>query len=282
MDYNASRTALYKPEARDPVEGFSAAWPLDHVCAELSRLAYYRFDEGDRPRLEAALSGAGFTGFVPFNERSKGAQGFGTLAPDGTAFVVFRGTQPDALLDLIADIRFKLVPCPSGGSVHQGFLDAYASLSDASDNWLAATGAARIVATGHSLGAAMATLLAAAHPDSTLVTFGSPRVGNRDFADPFAGRSVRRYVDCTDKVTAVAPELIGYRHVAGERYIDRLGIVHPSRPDASAVADDQSAARKAYLKKHAWKVWRNVLFRELADHAPINYVSAVLGVREPD
>jgi hypothetical protein len=42
----------------------------------------------------------------------------------------------------------------------------------------------------------------------------------------------------------------------------------PTRIDA-----DRSAARMAYLRDQAWH-WGNVLFRDLADHAPINYIRA--------
>ena len=38
-------------------------------------------------------------------------------------------------------------------------------------------------------------------------------------------------------------------------------------------------ARGEYFIKYGGRIG-NVLFRDLADHAPVNYVSAVLGVRE--
>lgn len=33
-----------------------------------------------------------------------------------------------------------------------------------------------------------------------------------------------------------------------------------------------------YLRRHAWRPG-NLLLRSLADHAPVNYISAVLGLR---
>ncbi|HEX6742050.1 MAG TPA: lipase family protein, partial [Sphingomicrobium sp.] len=116
-------------------------------------------------------------------------------------------------------------------------------------------------------------------PDAQLVTFGSPRVGDEGFAALFAGRDVRRYVDCTDLVTSVPPQLLGYVHVGPERYIDCFGTVQEKPPSPEAIAEDRRFARGSYAVKHAWKVWRNVLIRDLADHAPVNYVSAVLGRR---
>jgi hypothetical protein len=278
MDYDPTRKSLYRPETGDPLPDFSAAWDIDPICAELSRLAYYHFELKDGPRLDAALQHAGFTAAEPFEGNARGAQAFGTTRPDGTRFVAFRGTEAGKLLDLVADARFKLVPF-GAARVHQGFLTAYESLRDAIGHWLGPADGKRLVITGHSLGAAMATLLAAEREEAELVTFGSPRVGDPAFVDRFAGRAVRRYVDCTDGVTAVPPSLIGYAHLAGERYIDHSGLVHPEPPTAEALAEDRRAGRMIYASRYAWKVWRNVLVRELADHAPVNYVSAVTGKR---
>ena len=112
--------------------------------------------------------------------------------------------------------------------------------------------------TGHSLGAAMATLMAARHPQAELVTFGSPRVGDEAFAAQFEDRDVRRYVDCNDVVTMVPPGLIGYVHAGEMHYIDRFGIVHPKPPDASAIAEDRQIGRRDYRRRYAWQFWRNV------------------------
>jgi hypothetical protein len=281
MDYDPTRTALYTPEKSDPPAGFSAGWPVEQACAELARLAYHRFEEGDSAALAAALAAAGFSPPALFNAPGRDAQAFGTTAGD-IAFVVFRGTQAGKLLDIVADVRFRLRTWEGPGRAHEGFLAAWRSLDEPISSWIESVGVPRLVVTGHSLGAAMATLLAAIRPGAELVTFGSPRAGDAAFAAAFAGRPVRRYVDCTDKVTMVPPELVGYRHVEGEIYIDRSGLVHAAPPSDGLVSEDRRAARRAYLLEHAWKVWRNVLVRDLADHAPVNYVSAVLGRRGAD
>ncbi|HEY0412406.1 MAG TPA: lipase family protein [Allosphingosinicella sp.] len=282
MEYDATRKALYTPQAGDPVADFSTAWPLEAVCAELSRLAYYHFEDKDGPRLDAILAKAGFSGHVRFLATERDAQAFGTTAPDGSVFIAFRGTEAGKILDLVADAEARLVSLDDGRRVHEGFLATYRSLAEAIGKWPAAAHARRLVLTGHSLGAAMATVMAALREEAVLVTFGSPRVGDAAFVQSFAGRTVERYVDCTDIVTSVPPGILDYGHLDGERYIDHRGIVHPTRPAPDTVAEDHRIARFLYLKKYAWKVWRNVLVRELADHAPINYVSAVLGRRDPD
>lgn len=63
-----------------------------------------------------------------------------------------------------------------------------------------------LVLTGHSLGAVFATLAVAALPEksaASLVTFGSPRVGNAAFADRLnaCGTPHHRVVNCHDVVT---------------------------------------------------------------------------------
>ncbi|HEX6374246.1 MAG TPA: hypothetical protein VFZ91_00835, partial [Allosphingosinicella sp.] len=75
------------------------------------------------------------------------------------------------------------------------------------------------------------------------------------------------------------PPPFGYRHLAGERYIDRRGMVLPAPPGWAARTKDQIAADWDYARRCTGRPG-NVPVRELADHAPINYVSAVLGVRE--
>jgi hypothetical protein len=278
IPYDASRTALYKPEQSAPPTDFSTGWDVDWIAAELSRLAYYRFEQGDGPRLDATLTRAGLTKAATFEFAARSAEAIATTTPDGTAFVAFRGTQPDNLMDLVSDARFKPVGFGEGAHVHAGFLAAYQAIAQPIADWLAATEHRRLVLTGHSLGAAMATVAAATRPEARLVTFGSPLVGDAAFAKLFAGRTVRRYVDCADFVTSVPPRLLGYVHIAPEFYIDRLGAVHDA-PAPELVADDRRAARRAYPLDYAWKLWRNVMVRNLADHAPINYISGVTGRR---
>ena len=278
MRYDASKEALFTPEKREPLFGSDLPWTQDALCAELSRLAYIRFEEGDGDRLNAALALGGFAAAATFNAAKTDAQGFATVAPDGTRYLAYRGTQPDRRADFISDGRFWGRPWAGPGRVHTGFLVAEQSLADAVDAWLRVQAGPPPVVTGHSLGAAMATIAAARIPGASLVTFGSPRVGNAAFRAAFAGRTVRRYVDCCDVVATVPPAL-GYGHLDGELYIGRAGKVLPTAPGWWSRMRDKWAARRDYLARCAGRPG-NVLARELADHAPINYISAVLGVRE--
>jgi hypothetical protein len=111
--------------------------------------------------------------------------------------VAFRGTESgtDALVDLMimkSDVEPEFAACEDV-AIHAGFEMA---LNAVWTPLLAHLGTARafdaqeLVITGHSLGAAVATICAsrvdAMTTRSLLFTFGSPRVGNKAFAAYFA------------------------------------------------------------------------------------------------
>ncbi|MEG3144187.1 lipase family protein [Sphingomonas sp. RT2P30] len=284
MDYDSTEAALFRPESR-PALPVDASWSVDARCAELARLAYVRAesDPAAEAELRIALAAAGYGDiqlfFVPrtSGKPGPGLYAFGARDAAGRRFVAFRGTQADDRGDLIDDAQFLPRPWPGVGRVHRGFWRAYDSLRAPIDGWLAAQPAGPLIVTGHSLGAAMATLMAGLHPDAELVTFGSPRVGGRAFAHAFAGRAVRRYVGCYDFVTNLPPP-IWFRHVAKMHYVDRHGTVHSPPPGLLGRMVDRLIGDLAYLHRsgprrgHVW-------LRTGADHAPINYVAAVLGKR---
>jgi hypothetical protein len=283
IPYDPTWKSLNHPESRPAISDFADGWSLEQICAELSRLAYFRFDDGPEQEAELAdaLVKAGLAKPRCVSSADTGAQAFVTAMPGGALIVVFRGTQSDKFKDIEADAQFRLQEWAGPGRVHHGFMKAYQSLQREVRSALGMFpnyAEDKLVVTGHSLGAAMATLMASEFQKSTLVTFGSPRVGDKGFVEQFEGRDVRRYVDCTDFVSRVPPP-IGYGHVCKMRYIDRFGQIHYPPPDDASVDRDRRAAGLAYLAKYAWQVWKNVPVRSGADHAPINYVSALLGRR---
>ncbi|MBN8439514.1 MAG: lipase family protein [Candidatus Accumulibacter sp.] len=279
MIYDATRASLLHPDLQPTLFSDGTTWPIDAMCAECSRLAYIRFEDDDRKKqeLSEALARAAL-GSTRFFSGAAGTQAFAsTDAPGSTAFIAFRGTQPDDPSDLGVDAEFMLVDWRGHGKVHLGFRNALEGVWEEIESWLAQVTAKEVWITGHSLGAALATLASELQPTARLVNFGSPRVGDRSFVSAFNGRHVTRYVDCCDLVTELPPQAIGYAHVQGLKYIDRNGVVSAAPSDLT-IQEDRAAARLAYLTTKSWRTG-NLAVRDLSDHSPINYVSAVLGVR---
>jgi len=162
--------------------------------------------------------------------------------------VAFRGTQVfrlgadrnlevlrSALRDVVADAKFCLEDVQGGGCVHSGFKSALDEVWDpllARLQKLAKERPQRTFwFTGHSLGAALATLAAARYPSVRgLYTFGSPLVGDAEFAKRLKVPAYR-FVNNNDCVTKIPP--VGrfkdrhgegmYQHVGLEKYIDSTG-----------------------------------------------------------
>jgi hypothetical protein len=133
--------------------------------------------------------------------------GFATgKGPD--IYLVFRGTQITSGLDFLqewAEDALSLPLAPFGaGRVHPGFYDAWRALRQpvldallslsgtlAEIEAVVSAGTGRLIITGHSLGAAIATLCRA-EIAGDLMTFGCPRVGNPAFAESlWTGQTVR-------------------------------------------------------------------------------------------
>lgn len=121
------------------------------------------------------------------------------------------------------------VPTFNYGMVHRGFKNALAAVWDQIRSFLNRYHInQRIFITGHSLGAALGTLLAArlefyGYNMCALYTFGSPRVGNRVFARVFNER-VRhyRFQNNNDTVTRV-PLPFRYKHTGFRYYFNARG-----------------------------------------------------------
>jgi triacylglycerol lipase len=287
-NYDPTLEALLFPQRRHP-HGLcdEAGWPDEAIYAELARLAYFPFRGEGQDRLAPALAKAGFGAPQPWDSniplfgswlararqmmRNRGAQAFGTVSRDSrTAVVSFRGTQPNQPMDTLVDMDFRPISWDGRGKVHQGFWRAYQSLAEPIETWLGRLRPERLIVTGHSLGAAMATVMAALRPDARLVTFGSPLVGDAEFARAFEGRAVARYVDCADLVTTVPLQLLGYVHAGTMKYIDRNGVVPETAPTDAEVEQDRRRAKDEYELRVG-----NAPSRALADHAPVNYISAL-------
>lgn len=255
------------------------------LCAEMARLAYCRPEANfafNRDKITLELGRAGFVA-LGFFESNGGPKGEGThcfLAQRqdrGLAIVAFRGTDKDDPSDVAADADALRIPWERGGTVHQGFASALKDVRAALEQELQNVNG-RIVFTGHSLGAALATLLASVRNPSAVYTIGSPRVGDKDFVATLNGVQNYRYVDCCDIVAEVPPTILGYQHVGDAYYIDRHRSIRFA-PAEAAIMEDRAAATLEYpLKYHGWKSG-NLGLRQLADHSPVNYLTAIVAAQ---
>ncbi len=232
-----------------------------------------KISDHDKQKVLGILRGIGFGATEFFSATA--TQGF--LTTDTTqhlSVLVFRGTEADDPTDLATDAQTWLIEWESGGRVHRGF--AHALL----ETWpliqpLLGRAEQTLLFTGHSLGAALATLAASKQHPTRVYTFGSPRVGDAAFTNTLAGVDVQRYVDCCDIVCRLPPDIWGYQHVGTVQYINRDG-VRQTNPGAEEMHADRAQGREQYVLQYAWKIG-NVAVRDLADHAPVNYVSGIIG-----
>ncbi len=170
--------------------------------------------------------------------------------------VAFRGTEPTSIKDVLIDAKFwKTSLTKQGwtegwGKAHAGFTSGFRAVTEAVNPATGETNSAMLMkkldeiaggegtectqahpcvwVTGHSLGAALATLFASRMLSEMergrhfklrgLYTFGSPRVGNKEFQQKFEsearkrGLSIVRVRNGNDIVTRV-PKL-AYRHIS--------------------------------------------------------------------
>ena len=222
------------PFGADAEPALSQAWWLAE-CA----LAAYADEAMTRHIFQEAALHVG----APVQGTQHGGQCY-VLHDDEKIIITFRGTQAlkrehlgglDAFQDMVgkvmkdmltdAKVRFAPWTGCSGGRVHRGFaasleellprivlqVDALLNESPGRKLWL----------SGHSLGGALATLAAdRLNGVRGLHTFGSPQVGDSEFATRFntPGWRFRNHADVVPWLPGTA---LGYAHVNGGKYFNR-------------------------------------------------------------
>jgi triacylglycerol lipase len=227
----AATAAAFDPAAS--AFSFVNAWWL----AEAALLSYWSADEAKN----RFLGQAGLQSQLVDRE---GTQCY--VASNGTfAIVAFRGTQPDQRADVWADFEFVPRSWPGGGDVHEGFQEALDVVWNDLTQALNETGATKVWFTGHSLGAAVATLAADRFGQPAgLYTFGSPRLGDGTFTAAFNARHATRsfrYVNDHDVVTHVPPSIFNFRHVDRELHVDANGHIGQSTAGPGKLVIDAAA-----------------------------------------
>ena len=222
-DFFKGREYLLTPPLFRAAYSDRMAW----ICASMAELAYERFEKNEEVKKDfmEKLHSGGFSLLGTFNSDETGTQAF--LATNGKyAILAFRGTEKnwrDVQTDLLAR-RVKT----SSGQVHSGFRTAYESVAKEIEPWLQRIGRQPLYITGHSLGAALATVATAsleANPHfegqiAACYTFGSPRVASAEY-DPNIKTSLFRVVNTTDIVTIVPLIAMGFVHAGDVRFLER-------------------------------------------------------------
>jgi hypothetical protein len=204
---------------------------------------------------------------------------------DHFAIVAFRGSEiwkkkekfdlNKVMADLKADVDIRLTVWPQGGKVHRGFkaaleevwFELFAYLRQLESK------GCKIWMTGHSLGAALATLCADRYGNvQGVYTFGSPRVGNDDFRDQY-DINLYRIVN-NDDIVARVPPAGAYRHVGELKFFDSEGtlwdhMIEKDYPDAKRPNDAYGPKGKSSRKKSSFAGFVPAAFR---DHVPLLYV----------
>lgn len=206
-----------------------------YALVRCSNLAY---KVKDRVQSQTVKWGFPKSNFRFFDEAD--TQGF-AVANRETAIFAFRGTS--SIDDALLDANIELTNGPLGGLVQQGFARGLNAVGLSIQRAMRRldNGNRSIWFTGHSLGAALATLAVAERLDTMkpvagLYTYGSPRVGDASFREGFNRRlsNYYRMVFGRDLVTRVAPRALRYTHVGQLATISRDGkISHKGFSEAS-------------------------------------------------
>jgi pimeloyl-ACP methyl ester carboxylesterase len=154
--------------------------------------------------------------------------------------IAFAGTDPVVLANWITDFDVHLEK--SGAA--RGFEVAAAVVFDSIKALVDAELDKKIVVTGHSLGGALAVLVAqrleaAGRKVESVYTFGMPRPGDEKFRADYGtlGQRTYRLVHGDDVVPTVAPASLGLLHVGRYLHCERMGRFDAGQMDPATESD---------------------------------------------
>jgi len=236
--------------------------------------------------LQAARRSAQEAGF--FNRAATQAA---LVHGNGFAVLAFRGTL--GLRGWLADFDFPPVDWEGEGKVHKGFKGQLDVVWEEVPTELNSMDVA-VFYTGHSLGAALATLAAARRfleggtPPAALYSFGSPRVGTMGFNAFPSGFLHCRVVNDRDIVPTVPPRRLGLRVFRPDFH--HVGIPHHTEHDGHLrrgnLNDDDGVAGPFTEMFRGLAFWRDglaeilrtkgaSLTEKFSDPAAVNYTARI-------
>ena len=265
--------------------------------AEFSRLIYRQDSTEKKPALIASraelLASRGWEE-IDFLKVNSVEVAIFRSSVRGCAVLVFRGTL--GLIDTLTDMNTLMSDCRGPGKIHKGFrkdidrvwpliLEKLKSLD------------VPLFITGHSLGGALATLSAGLLKQDTrmprpsaVYSFGSPRVGDREFSESLDGIFHCRMVNANDVVPTVplpfsVKPFPAYQHtgemhrllsVGGMEILPFGADVAGEIPKEMGVGDFLRSTTE-FLKGTLQAGGR--ISQSFLDHAPVNYIARLERLR---
>jgi triacylglycerol lipase len=233
---------------------------MNKICHTMAQLAQIAYLDG----AEAKTSGKslGYTGHKFFE--NDGAQCHAFWDKE-TYVLAFRGTEPTEISDVLADLNAIPRGAMTHGLVHSGFRGETDKIWDEIKKHRDSTThkGKKFYITGHSLGAAMATIATSRFEEYTkveqLTTFGSPRVGTRKFVKHIETPHLR-FVNNNDIVTKVPLWIMGYKHHGVLQYINFYGNIRK--------------LTTWQVIKDKWRGYKSGILDGAKDHGMDKYVEA--------
>ena len=193
------------------------------LFAKLASISYNNINEA-----KSQAKKLGFT-TVEFYDKN-GAQAYRFMNKEDIV-IACRGTQPTEFNDIKADLQALPVMAETVSRVHRGFKGEVDELWPmVCEDILRTVNVGKTLwFCGHSLGAAMATIMASRckhnidlNDPIELYTYGSPRVGWRGYVKSL-NITHHRWKNNNDIVTTVPLAIMGYVHHGTEHYLNAYG-----------------------------------------------------------
>ena len=236
------------------------------LFANLASLAY-----GNEKDVRKSARAFGFTKTAFFDHG--GAQAY-RFENKTDVVVACRGTQPTEYNDIKEDMKAVPDMAETVSRVHHGFKVEVDEIfpyimpklmekkNETRKLWFC----------GHSLGAAMATIMASrCMYESTLMnpeclfTYGSPRVGWRKYVKSL-GVNHHRFVNNNDIVTRVPMRVMGYVHHGTEHYMNAHGEIWEGFKPWRRFKDRM---------RGMWMGLKTLSIDNFSDHSMVNYIENI-------